>query len=297
VIVLVPLAVALVLVVAWSLWRRGTAPLGPPAGAVMAALDVPDTAATRELLGRWRDRARRWRTVAAVPAVALAVVGSVRVRGRLDIGLVDTVGTAPLWTDPLLMGLLAITLGGLAAELHHLRRVPAGPRSADLRPRDVGTLRRRRSRVRRGCLVVLLGAAVVGHVALVVPGHAPGSVGSLVVAAAVLLLAEAVERRIAVRPREALPSELTVADDAVRRAAVRSVDDTASSAVLLLLGWASLGMASLLPETQPYAAVAVVASLTVLGLSLWWAWRSAPGRLLPAGGHPRQPLPTGALRP
>jgi hypothetical protein len=291
------LPVAVVLLVVWLLWRRGTAPLGPPARRAMADVDVPDTSATRELLGRWRDRARRWRTVATLPAVVVASIASLRVRETLEIGLLDTVGTAPLWTDPLLVGLLALTLGGLAAELHHLRRVPAGPRSADLRPRDVATLRRPRSRLRRGCLAGLLGAAVVGHVTLVVPGHAPGSVGSLVLAAAVLALAEVVERRIAVRPRAALPPELTAADDAIRRVAVRSVDDTASAAVLLLVGWASLGIASLLPASQPYAAVSVVASVTVLGLSLWWAWRSAPRRLLPADPPPR-PLPTSrAMRP
>jgi hypothetical protein len=104
-----------------------------------------------------------------------------------------------------------------------------------------------------------------------------------------------VERRIAVRPRAALPPELTAADDAVRRAAVRSVDDTASAAMLLLVAWASLGLTSLLPAGQPYAAVSVVASLTVLGLSLWWATRSAPRRLLPADPAPRT-LPAGAQR-
>jgi hypothetical protein len=283
-------------VVAWALWRRGTSPLGPPARAAMAALEVPDTVATRELLGRWRDRARRWRTVAAFPAVVVALIGSVLVRQRLDIGLTDTVGTAPLWTEPLLVGLLALTLGGLAAELHHLRRVPAGPSSADLRPRDVAVLRRPSSRLRRGGLAVLLGAVVVGHVALVVPGRARGSLGSLVLAAVVLVLAEAVERRIAARPRAALPPDLTVADDVVRRAAVRSVDDTASAAVLLLLGWASLGIASLLPASPPYPVLRLAASLSVLGLSLWWAWRSAPRRLLPPDRDPQQPL-AAAMQP
>lgn len=283
----IPLAALLVLVAAWALWRRGTAPLGPPARHAMNGFEVPDTAASRELLGRWRDRARRWRTVAAFPAVVVAVIGSAQVRGRLDIGLVATVGTSPMWTDPLLVGLLALTLGGLAAELHHLRRVPAGARSADLRPRDVTSLRRPRSGLRRRCLAVLLAAAVVAHVAWVVPGHAPGSASALVLAGAVLALAEVVERRIAVQPRPALPSELTAADDAVRRAAVRSVDDTASAAALLLLGWSSQGVLALLPDRAPYPPIHLAVSLAVLGSSLWWAWRSAPRRLLPADPTPR----------
>lgn len=276
-------ALVVLLVAAWALWRRGTGPLGPAQPDALMPLGVPDTAATRELLGRWRDRSRRWRSVVTFPAVLFSVVGSLRQRGQLDIGLVNTVGVAPLWTDPLVVGLLALTLGGLAAELHHLRRVPAGPRSAELRPREVSRLRRTHSRVRRAALVGLIVASASGHVALVVPGRAEGSPSSLLLAVAVLCLAEVVERRIAVRPRGVLPDALLAADDAIRRAAVRSVDDTASAATLLLVGWASLGVLGVAPDGALYDALAVFGSVTVLALSLWWAWRSSPERLLPGG--------------
>ena len=258
---------------------------GPVPASTLAHVDVPDTPATRELLGRWRDRARRWRRVAMWPLLTFSIVASVRATGEVQFGLVNTAGVAPLWADPLVVGLLAVALGALAAELHHLRRRPDGPRSADLTPRDVGRLRRPRSRVRRVVLGLLLVASAVLHL-FAADGQA-GSPPALAVAAAVLLAGEVVERRIALRPRPALSADLVTADDAVRRAAVRSVDDAVSGAALLLLGWATLGLSGSAPPGALADGLTAIGSLGALGSAVWWAIRSAPRRLLPtaAGDH------------
>jgi hypothetical protein len=282
--------IVVVVLAASVLWaaRRSGRGRGVPDPAVARATGVPDTPAARALLGRWRDRARRWRTTAALPLVIVAVVGGLAMEGQVGYALLDTVGGAPLWTDVLVVGLLGATVGAFGAELHQARRRPEGPRSADLTPREVGGLRHTASARRRLVLVLAALAAVGGHGAVVAVGAASGVPWSVVGALVVLGASEVVERRIAARPRPVLPSDLAAADDAIRRVGVRSVDEAASGAAVILVGWASLGVLGVAPGGGRLLDPAVVVvPITCIALAVRWWWRSAPHRLLdeaaPAG--------------
>lgn len=279
-----PILVLGLAVAGWLAWRRATRPLGPAAAATAARVEVPGTDAARVLLGRWRDRARRWRAVATFPAVVASVVISVVATGQLTFGLVDTVGRQPVWSDPLVVGLLALACGAFGAELHHLRPAADQPRSASLVPREVVAVRRPGAGRRRAVLAALVAAAIVGHGAAVWADAATGLPWAAIVAAGLLAVAVGVERRITGRPRPALPPDLVQADEAVRRVAARSVDDAASGASILLWGWAGLGLLGVAPTTGPAAApidaAVVVVAFGSLGAAVWWAWRSSPRRLL-----------------
>lgn len=280
-----PILLVGLLVVVSLVWRRATLPHGPVAVAAAARVEVPGTDAARVLLGRWRDRARRWRAIATLPAVVASVVVSIAATGQLTIGLVDTVGRQPVWSDPLVVGLLALAFGAFGAELHHLRPTTDEPRSASLVPREVVAVRRPGALRRRALLGVLAGLVILGHgVAVwreVIPAGVPWAA---IVAAGVLAAAAGVERRIAARPRPTLPPDLAQADAAVRRVAARSVDDAAAGASILLLGWAGLGTIGAQPASGPAAplldAGALLVPLTALVAAVWWAWRSSPRRLL-----------------
>lgn len=257
--------------------RRG----GSLATASSSAEAMPGLGADgQRLLVRWHARAHRWRRDAAVPAVLLASVLSLRLTGGVQFGIVDTAGAVPLIADPVVAGLLALAIGAFGAEVHHLRRGGSGPRRADLTPRRAAELRRPRSRTRRAVLGLLILVAVGLHVWLTPADGGMGSPFAIGTAVAVLLGAELTERRIAARPRPALPAGLDVADQVVRRAAVRSVDDAASGAALLLIAWACLALAGQAPDGRLTDAITALAPVTALIVSIWWAVRSRPSRLL-----------------
>lgn len=257
---------------------RATSVSGAP---LLAALEVPDTEAARALLDRWVDRSRRWRGAAVVPAVALAAAVGLGMRGEIAVtSLLDTAGVAPIWSDALVMGLLGAALGAFGAELHHLRRMPIGPRAAGLRPRDVTVLRRPLARSRRGFVVVLGVAAVVLHALVVAGDRAHGLPWAALVSLLLVAASEAVERRIVLRPRPALSGDLERADDAVRRLAVRSVDDAASGAAVLLTGWSAIGSLGVMPDSAPVDPLLVVWAVGALCCAVWWAWRSRPQTLV-----------------
>ena len=268
------------------LWSRSGHRAAPVAVAGTGSVDVADTPAARELLGTWRDRARRWRQRVALPAVLASILASVLVFEEVSFGLVNTVNVLPLWADPLVVGLLALALGGFAAELHQLRPRLGERRSATLLPREVTAVRRRWSNARRAVLAVLLIATGGLHVlSAALRDVGTGVPWSLMVAAGLLVAGVGVERRIVHRPPPALRPDLQQADAAVRRIAARSVDDAAAGATLLLAGWAALGAAGRLPVGD-VAVDWLVDSSIVLGLlavlpaAAWWAWRSSPERLL-----------------
>jgi hypothetical protein len=279
-VVLLVVAALLVLAVVWVMRSTGRG-RGIPGAAVAQAAGVPDTPAARALLGRWRDRARRWRSIAAVPLVVAAVVGGLALEGRVGYALLDTVGGSPLWTDALVVGLLGAAFGAFGAELHQVRRRHDGPRSADLTPREVRDLRQATSGLRRGVLVAAALAAVAFHGTVVASEATSGLPWSALGALVVLGASEVVERRIAARPRPVLPSDLAAADDAIRRVGVRSVDDAASGAAVILAGWASLGALGVAPGSgRVLDPAAVLVPITCIALAVRWWWRSAPHRLL-----------------
>jgi hypothetical protein len=279
VVVLVVVAV-LVVAVAWIARSRG-GERGVPVAAVARGAGVPDTPAARALLGRWRDRARRWRTTAALPLVVAAVVGGLVLEGEVGYALLDTVGGAPLWTDVFVVGLLGAAFGAFGAEFHQARGRLEGPRSAELTPREVRGLRHATSGRRRAGLGAAALVTIGLHATVVATGGAGGVPWAAIGALAVLGASEVVERRIAVRPRPVLPSDLAEADDVVRRVGVRSVDDAASGASVILIGWASLGTLGVAPGSDRLLdPAAVVVPVTCIALAVRWWWRSAPHRLL-----------------
>lgn len=247
---------------------------GPADTSTMESLDLPDTSAARHLIGRWRDRARRWRTAAGLPT-AIGVLGlSLVGRGEVHIGI----GAGPLWADPLTMGLAAAFVGAIGAELHHLRHRPEGPRTVSLRPRDLGDFLPPGSRRRLGGLAGSAGALAVVHALLpTVSGVPLPAIGALVVAAAVV----SVQRSIVFRPRPLLPEDLAAADDVVRGLAVRSVDAAGAGIALLMTLWQVSWM---LPSTGPGGGLLAIAAgsvyLAALAVALLWWWRGGPASLL-----------------
>jgi hypothetical protein len=263
--------VAIALVVAVAVRRR-------PVGALAAVGDdivagVVATPATVALLTRWRDRAARWRTAAALPVVLATIGVSGAVRHELRIG----VGDHPAWSDPLLMGLLSVFLGAILAELHHLRPRRTGVRAAHLAPRELVEHLPPHARIRSALLAVL--ALVASLLAVTVGGQRVPLLGLLALLVAGLV--PIVQRGIVGRGRPAVAATLLAADDAVRRLAVRTVDEAGAGVVLLLTAWqlAPTYVAASVPA--PVAVAMIVAQLASLGVAIVWWRRSDPRRLLP----------------
>jgi hypothetical protein len=126
--------VAIGLVVAVSVRRRPAGRLAVVGDTLVAG--VVATPATVALLTRWRDRAARWRTTAALPVVLATIAASVAIRQQVNVGI----GDHPAWSDPLLMGLLSVFVGAILAERHHLRP-HGGTGVRDAAPRRGGGLR------------------------------------------------------------------------------------------------------------------------------------------------------------
>lgn len=234
--------------------------------------EVPATPATVALLERWRDRAKRWRLTLAVPTVVATLAASIAVRGSVDVG----VGAHPAWSDPVLTGLASVFVAGIAAELHHLRARATGPRMADLTPRDVGAHLPSGSRQRLGVLALLAAISVV--LAVTVGGQIPvlGLLGLLMV-----VLVPGVQRRIVLRARPAVSSDLRAADDALRRLAVHAVDQAGAGLILLLAAWQLAAAAAHADLPAAVTALFVTAYVTAFVVALIWWWRSDPSRLLP----------------
>jgi hypothetical protein len=235
--------------------------------------DVPTTSSAIALLERWRDRAVRWRASVAVPAVLGSVAGNLLLRRSIDVG----VGGHPAWADPLLTGLLGAFVGAIVAEAHHLRRRSGGARTVVLVPRDLAAYLPAGSRARLGRLTA---AAVTTAVATLVltDGHVP-ALG--VLALGLLALVPVAQRGIISRARPAVAPDLRTADDAVRRLAVRSVDEAGAGAALLLIAWQLAPVYSSATVPRPIAAVLAVIQLAALVVAVVWWRRSNPDRLLP----------------
>lgn len=248
-----------------------------PVGAIAAigsglTHGVPPTTDAVALLTRWRDRAARWRSMSALPVVLGTVVASIALRGELGVG----VGAHPAWSDPLLTGFLSVFLGAIAAELHHLRTRARGPRAVELRPRDVEDYLPVAAHRRRLVLVALAVVAVALTATVAASFPATGAL-ALVIAA----LVPAVQRGIVGRARPAMADDLRAADDAVRRLAVRSVDEAGAGAVLLLTAW-QLAPVYAAVDVPPVVTIAmVVGQVGALVVAVVWWRRSNPKRLLP----------------
>lgn len=265
-------ALALIVIVIGAIVRRSPRGATAATGARLVS-DVPPTPSTIALLERWRDRTTRWRLAVAVPAVIASLGLSIVAGQSVEVG----VGSHPAWADPLLVGLVGAFGGAIAAEMHHLRPQHARrPRTVDLAPRDLGAYLPHGSR-RRLFLIGLAGlAAVIAEVVLVggVPILGLGALG-------LLALVPVTQSGIVRRGRPALVPELRRADDAVRRLAIRSVDEAGAGASLLLVAWQLAPVYSTvdLPEIAEFGLVAAQLACLVIAV-LWWR-RSQAQRLLP----------------
>lgn len=274
---------AVVLVVAYRVRRPASAPTDIREH-ILA--DVPSTAAAVALLERWRERTARWRATLAVPAVLATFGASLVVRQSLDVGI----GAHPAWADPLLTGFLSVFVATIAAELHHLRRRPTGPRTAQLAPREVADYLPDGARTRQGVLAVLAVLATV--LAVTLGGQRVPTLGLIALAA--LALVPAIQARIVIRSRPAVSTDLLAADDAVRRLAVRSVDLAGAGAALLLTAWQLAPTYSSIDLPGPLAVVLAAGQLVALAIAILWWRQSNPRRLLP--DVPAALAPTPATR-
>ncbi len=279
---LLGLVLLAVVIVLWGAIVRTGLPKGPVTDAELDGLAVPDDPDVRALLERWRDRARRWRMLGGLPLATGVAVASVALRSEIRIG----VGGAPLWSDPLVMGLLGAFAGAIGAELHQLRQRQAGPRTVSLAPRDLDDYRPEGSG--RRTLVLAGVAAGVAMVHLGVPAASgppiPGLLG-VVVAGTVLT----VQRAIVGRPRPALTGHLAAADDAVRRLAIRSVDAAGAGSLLLLTLWqVSAITEALVPGDSGLAAIAALTYLGFTILALIWWRRGGPATVLARAAEERR---------
>lgn len=218
----------------------------PQASAIAARLaERPEQ---RVLLGRWLRRSRWYRNVG----------GTTGVLAGLFIGGIGGI---------VLVGLIGVTIGSLAAEVHLLRpdRVtgarPKGPRVAGLERRS---LARYWEPPRQLALTILgLVAAcllLVNRFGPAIDGlRQPWAAGIVVIVAGAMVI----QWRVAIRPRPALPESLRSSDDLVRSLAITS--GIANPAITLALAF--LGQA-LYDVSTPLSVVAWLAAL-----SLFWRFR------------------------
>ncbi len=151
----------------------------------------------QRLLTRWIERARWFRFVGGLCGVIVWLLGA-----RAD-------------GNPFVWGFAGIAAGAVAAELHHLRR-PSGPRTARLEVRSVRNYLwpfagwHMAATAALGALFAVVALAVRSWSSVALAGGA----------VAVIAVGHLVQRRVARRPRPALPDSLRGADDLARELAI-----------------------------------------------------------------------------
>lgn len=197
----------------------------------------------RRLLTRWLERARWARFVGGLAGV-------------LAWGLATrTDGNFWVW------GFGGIAAGALAAELHHFRR-PSGPRTAGLDVRTVDnylwglTARHMVGAAAAGLVIAALGVAV----------DEPHAVWAGAAAAGVVGAAHLAQRRVASRPRPALPDRLRAADDLARELAIDR--NLGWPSVYTALSLVAVGASALSEELLAVALVGMALQFYAIGL--WW---------------------------
>lgn len=212
----------------------------PQASEIAGRLAVdPDQ---QRLLTRWLERARWARFLGGLCGLLAWFLGT-QAHGNLFA-----------W------GFGGIAAGALAAELHHFRRAP-GPRTARLEVRSV------RNYLWPFAAWHMVGAAagggVIATVGLVVDDRVAVACGAGAVAA--IGIGHLAQRRVAHRPRPAIPDTLRAADDLARELAIdRNIAWPCTYFAL------SLAAAGALHGDQPtaIAILGIVAQFYAIGL--WW---------------------------
>lgn len=197
----------------------------------------------RRLLTRWLERARWARFVGGLAGV-LAWGLATRTNGSLWV-----------WSFG------GIATGALAAELHHFRR-PSGPRTARLDVRTVDnylwslTARHMVGAAAAGLAIAAVGIAV----------DEPHAVWAGVAAAGVVGAAHLAQRRVASRPRPALPDRLRAADDLARELAIDR--NLGWPSVYTALSLVAVGSSALNEELLAVALIGMALQFYAIGL--WW---------------------------
>ena len=200
--------------------------------------------AQRRLLARWLQRTRWARNVGGVAGLAWWLLGT-SAQG-----------------DLLLYGVGGLAIGSIAAQLHQVGRV-RGPRTASLERRSLdGYLQPGR---RWRMIAVAAGGALLALAGLATGSAAATRFGA--VAVAVVAVAHLAQRRVAGRPRAALPPLLQDADDLARALAIdRGLAQPATYFGLVLIAHGAIG----LEPTIGAAATAISLAAWIYALYAWW---------------------------
>ena len=222
-------------------------------GLLLAGVDVEASAIAEHLAGdpdqqrllaRWLARARWARFVGGLSGFLICVLGTTN-------------------GDLLLLGTGGIAVGAMICELHHLRP-RKGPRTATLTVRTVGDYLMRQD-ARRMISVGLVACAV--GVAGAVSSDSRAAMWWALTALVVLAMARFAQQRVATRPRPALSSKLTRADDLARELAIgRGLARPATYFALVLV---ARGCYSLVPSIGDLGRTFGGAAW-LYALYLWW---------------------------
>ncbi len=213
--------------------------------AALIATRLAADPAEQALLDRWLNRTRWARNVGGLAGLVWWLFGT------------------SLNGDVLLLGVGGVALGSMAAQLHHVQR-RSGPRTASLQRRAVGDYLSVGSKRH---LVAVGVASLSMFVAGLALGEGRTSAVWAFAALGVLLIANLVQRRVAARPRPALPAGLNAADDLARGLAIdRGLGQPAVYFALVLLAHGALDLRSSVGNLAWW----IAAGCWLYALVAWW---------------------------
>ena len=231
-------------------WRAFRSPTDRQLRRWATTCGVELTPETELMVRAHLGRVRRFRSVAALPFwwlyVAPLVFGS---------DLVAVASPAP--------ALVAYLVGGLVAELTARPVEPGAARSASFVPRTVADYRPAWLEVVPWVLLALAaGFSVVPRLTGSSVGNATAP-AAVVVALALVVLAEVAARRVARRPQRSGSTDVLAADDALRATAV-----SLCAGVALLVGTSAVQVAALAAATGSSGVVPLLLQLLLLPVQM-----------------------------
>ncbi len=219
------------------------------------------TPAGRALVRRFISRSRRFRLIGGLVGIGISLVITATRSGAS--------GSITIQLLPALAG--AVT-GSIIAEAFRIRPV-RGPRTASLGIRQDIDYSDVTADIRERIIAVIATAVAVAAVAQ----RSWGAVGLFVVFLGAGLLRRWAQHRVALRGRPALEPDLALADDQVRRMAVRnglSRPMVTLMALLVSTQAALLGAAYEHASVPGQAAGLISLGLAVVGVVWWWTNRN-----------------------
>jgi hypothetical protein len=218
---------------------------GVDPGAELIASRLAPASDQRLLLTRWLRRTRWARNVGGYAGLLWWAFGT-----GFEGGI-------------LVFGVAGLTIGSMAAQLHHVRRRP-GPRTASLAPRGLDAYVSRTTQTQMLVVAIIAVGVVIAGLAL----SDTGSASAWGIAALVVIgVAHAIQRRVASRARPALTTGLERADDLARSLAIDR--GLARPATYCGLAMIASGVANFEPTLGDWAQLLSVAAW-LLALIAWW---------------------------